>query len=132
MLGVTLTETPTVERDLSIAEAAEATGTTADTLRYYEKLGLVRPDRDTGGRRRYAEEHMRRLTFLIRMRGSEMPIRDLVRYVQLVEEGPHTEAERLAIMTAHRDAVLARRAELDAALQVIDFKITVYGGMCGA
>lgn len=118
--------------DLPIAEAASRTGTTPDTLRYYEKLGLVRPGRDAGGRRRYAEGHLRRITFLTRMRSSEMPLRDLRRYVALVEEGEHTEPERLALLSAHRQAVLARRAELDEALGVIDFKITVYGGSCGA
>jgi hypothetical protein len=65
------------------------------------------------------------------MRQSEMPIRVLQRYVALVEEGPSTEPERLRIMEAHRDAVLARRAELDEALAIIEFKIATYGGSCG-
>jgi len=119
------------EATLAIAEVAERTGTTSDTLRYYEKIGLVRPGRDAGGRRRYAEGDLQRVVFLTRMRQSEMPIRDLQRYVALVEEGPHTEPERLAMLSGHRDAVLRRRAELDAALGVIDFKITAYGGACG-
>ena len=115
---------------LSIAEAR--TRTTADTLRYYEKLGLVRPGRDAGGRRRYGEADVRRIVFLTCMRQSEMPIRELQRYVALVEQGDDTTAERLAIMEAHRAAVVGRQAELAAALQIVDFKIAVYGGACGA
>jgi DNA-binding transcriptional MerR regulator len=120
------------EPTFAIADVVERTGVSHDTLRYYEKEGLLLPPRDEAGRRRYREIDVRRVVFLTRMRQSEMPIRDLKRYVALVEEGPATEAERLAIMEAHREAVLARRSELDAALSVIEFKIAAYGGACGA
>ena len=129
---VPLEAPPSEETTLAIAEVVERTGVSHDTLRYYEKEGLVLPLRDEAGRRRYREGDVRRVTFLTYMRRSEMPIRDLKRYVALVEEGPATEAERLEIMEAHRDAVLARRAELDAALDVIEFKIAAYGGACGS
>ena len=114
------------------SETADATGFSLDTLRYYEKEGLLSPPRDGGGRRRYRELDVGRVVFITRMRQSEMPIRTLQRYVALVEEGPSTEHERLQIMEGHRDAVLARRAELDEALAIIEFKISVYGGACGA
>lgn len=120
------------EPTLSIAEVVERTGVSHDTLRYYEKEGLVRPPRDSGGRRRYRELDVGRVVFITRMRQSEMPIRTLTRYVALVEEGAATEPERLAIMEAHRAAVLARRAELDEALDIIDLKISVYGGSVGS
>jgi DNA-binding transcriptional MerR regulator len=131
---VTAIETllPLDEPTLSIAEVVERTGVSHDTLRYYEKAGLLSPPRDGGGRRRYREIDVGRVVFITRMRQSEMPIRTLQRYVALVEEGPATEPERLAIMEAHRDAVLARRAELDDALGIIDFKISVYGGTLGS
>ena len=122
---------PLDEPTRSIAEVVERTGVSHDTLRYYEKEGLVSPPRDRGGRRRYREVDVGRVVFLTRMRQSEMPIRVLQRYVALVNEGPATEPERLAIMEAHRDAVLARRAELDEALAIISFKIESYGGSCG-
>jgi DNA-binding transcriptional MerR regulator len=131
---MTATETlvlPLDEPTLSIAEVVERTGVSHDTLRYYEKEGLLSPPRDSGGRRRYREIDVGRVVFITRMRQSEMPIRTLQRYVALVEVGPATEPERLAIMEAHRDAVLARRAELDDALGIIEFKISVYGGSCG-
>lgn len=132
---MTATETlvlPLDEPTLSIAEVVERTGVSHDTLRYYEKEGLLSPPRDSGGRRRYREIDVGRVVFITRMRQSEMPIRTLQRYVALVEVGPATEPERLAIMEAHRDAVLARRAELDDALGIIEFKISVYGGSLGS
>lgn len=131
---MSLTETlaPPPGTTLSIAEVVERTGVSHDTLRYYEKEGLLSPPRDPGGRRRYRDADVARVVFITRMRQSEMPIRVLQRYVALVEEGPSTEPERLRIMEAHRDAVLARRAELDDALAIVDFKIAAYGGSLGS
>ena len=119
------------EPTLAIAEVVERTGVSHDSLRYYEKEGLLTPPRDAGGRRRYREVDVGRIVFITRMRQSEMPIRVLQHYVALVQEGPSTEPERLRIMESHRDAVLARRAELDEALGIIEFKIATYGGSCG-
>jgi len=123
---------PLTEPTYAIAEVVERTGVSHDTLRYYEKEGLVAPPRDDAGRRRYREHDVARVVFLTCMRRSEMPIRDLKRYVALVNRGEATEPERLAMMQAHRDAVLARRAELDDALGIIEFKIEAYGGSCGS
>ncbi len=120
------------EPTLSIAEVVERTGVSHDTLRYYEKEGLLTPPRDSGGRRRYRELDVGRVVFITRMRQSEMPIRVLQRYVALVVEGPSTEPERLRIMEAHRDAVVARRDELDLALGIIEMKIELYGGSLGS
>ena len=128
---MTATDTLVDEPTLSIAAVVERTGVSHDTLRYYEKEGLLAPPRDAGGRRRYREVDVGRIVFISRMRRSEMPIRTLQRYVALVEEGPSTQPERLAIMEAHHDAVLARRTELEEALGIIDYKIDVYGGSCG-
>lgn len=116
----------------TIADAAARTGVTAHTLRYYERIGLLDVARDPNGRRRYDATDLARVTFLTRLRQSEMPIRDIARYVDLVREGDHTEPQRLAILQAHRDAVVHRIDELTQALPVVDFKITVYGGSTGS
>jgi len=117
---------------LAISEVTRRTGVTEHNLRYYERVGLLDVGRDGGGRRRYTEQDIARVVFVSRMRSSEMPIRDLQRYVDLVKLGPHTEPERLALMQAHRQRVLERKAALESALDIIDFKIDVYGGSCGA
>jgi len=116
---------------LAISEVTEKTGVTEHTLRYYERIGLLAVGRDTGGRRRYTEHDVARVVFVSRLRSSEMPIRDLLHYVELVNAGPSTEPQRLALLQAHRDRVIERQAELEAALRIIDFKIDVYGGSCG-
>ena len=109
-----------------IATTADHLGVSAHTLRYYERIGLVRVDRDASGHRRYDAAGVRRLVFLTRMRTSGMPIRDLRRYVALVEAGRDTVPERLSLLTEHRDGLRTRIDELRLALSATDYKIAAY------
>jgi DNA-binding transcriptional MerR regulator len=111
---------------LTISEAAQASGLTAHTLRYYERAGLLDPvGREAGGRRRYAEADLARIAFLSRLRSTGMPIRQVRAYAELARIGG-TEADRLAMLEAHRDAVLERIAEMERHLDLIDTKIDNY------
>ena len=109
-----------------IATTADRLGVSAHTLRYYERIGLVRVERAPSGRRRYDAAAVRRLVFLTRMRTSGMPIRDLRRYIELVEAGRDTVPERLALLTEHRDDLRARIDELRLALAATEYKIAAY------
>ena len=109
-----------------IATTADRLGVSAHTLRYYERIGLVRVERDPSGRRRYDAAAVRRLVFLTRMRTSGMPIRDLRHYIELVEAGRDTVPERLALLTEHRDGLQARIDELRLALAATEYKIAAY------
>ena len=109
-----------------IATTADRLGVSVHTLRYYERISLVRVERDPSGRRRYDAAAVRRLVFLTRMRTSGMPIRDLRRYIELVEAGRDTVPERLALLTEHRDELRARIDELRLALAATDYKIAAY------
>ena len=109
-----------------IATTADRLGVSAHTLRYYERIGLVRVDRDASGHRRYDAAGVRRLVFLTRMRASGMPIRDLRRYVDMVEAGRDTVPERLALLTEHREGLRARIDELRLALAATEYKIAAY------
>lgn len=121
---------PDEDAPLSIAEMAERTGVTAHTLRYYERIGLLEVPRDLAGRRLYGPAEYAKVVFLTRLRMTGMHIRDLQRYVRLVAQGEATVPERLALMHEHRDAVRAQIAELQFALDVIEYKIESYGGSC--
>ena len=109
-----------------IATTADRLGVSAHTLRYYERIGLVRVDRDASGHRHYDAAAVRRLVFLTRMRTSGMPIRDLRRYIELVEAGRDTVPERLALLTEHREGLRARIDELRLALAATEYKIAAY------
>ena len=113
---------------LTIAEMAERTGVSAHTLRYYERIGLLSVARDTAGYRLYSAGDYARVVFLNRMRMTGMSIRDLQRYIALVEEDAASVPERRELMIAHRDAIRAQIQELAFALDTVEFKIAAYGG----
>jgi DNA-binding transcriptional MerR regulator len=122
------------EGGLTIAEAAHRSGVSVHTLRYYERVGLVvaAVDRTAGGRRRYHREDLRWIKVCTRLRATGMPIKTIRRYAQLVAAGHGNEEERLALMEAHRADVLAKLAELQENLELIDHKIGVYRGRIAA
>lgn len=113
---------------VGITEAAAIVGLTAHTLRYYEQQGLVSPARNSAGYREYASGALRRLVFLARMRVSGMPMRELRRYIGLVEEGDATIPDRRAMMRDQRDRIRLQLRELELSLEATDFKIRTYDG----
>ena len=115
---------------LTISDAAELTGLSAHTLRYYERAGLMLDavGRAPSSHRRYTEDDIRWVTLLTRLRATGMPIRRIREYAELVWAGEGNESERLAIMEAHREQVLERLAEIQRNLELIDFKIDLYRG----
>jgi DNA-binding transcriptional MerR regulator len=119
---------------VTIAEAARRTGVSVHTLRYYERAGLVVSpvDRTSSGRRRYRELDLKWIIICTKLRATGMPIKGLRRYAQLVASGPGNEAERLALLEAHRADVLTRLAEIQENLKLIDHKIDVYRGSLAA
>lgn len=115
---------------VAIGDVVALTGVSADTLRYYEKAGLLKVGRDEGGRRAYDRDAIGRVVFITRLRASDMSIRDIERYVRLVEAGEGTIDERLRLLETHRAEIVRRLDDLHWALAVIDYKITTYGGRC--
>ena len=115
---------------ITIAEAAERSGLSAHTLRYYERIGLIHPvGRGQNGHRRYGRDDIEWLEFLIKLRTTDMPIRQMVEYAELVREGPQTASRRRAMLEAHREALRERIAELEETATVIDRKIETYTQM---
>ncbi|MEV4312257.1 MerR family transcriptional regulator [Actinocrispum sp. NPDC049592] len=119
---------------LTIAEAAEHSGVSVHTLRYYERAGLVITpvERNNAGRRRYRQLDLDWIRICTRLRATGMPIKSIKRYAELVAAGRGNEKERLALMEAHRDEVLAKIADLEENLRLIDHKIDVYRGRLAA
>ncbi|WP_205475235.1 MerR family transcriptional regulator [Nocardioides sp. SYSU D00038] len=113
---------------LSIAEAAQATGLSADTLRYYERDGLLLQPvaRSATGHRRYSESDLRWIELVTCLRATGMPIRDVRRYAELVRGGEGNETARLALLHAHKQQVLVELAEVTRHLGAIDRKIGIY------
>lgn len=115
---------------LPIAEVAERTGLSRDTLRYYEKAGLVEAvDRSSGGQRRYAAEDLAWLEFLLRLRATGMSISDMQRFAELRRDGDRTIAARLSLLREHRAEVERRITDLREHLSALAHKIDHYEGV---
>ncbi|MDY0816669.1 MerR family transcriptional regulator [Kitasatospora purpeofusca] len=113
----------------TIGEVSAASGLTAHTLRWYERIGLLDPvDRSASGQRRYSDADLHRLAFLGRLRLTGMPVADMLRYVELARQGDRTSADRRDLLLAHREEVRQRIADLHATLAVLDRKIDLYDG----
>jgi DNA-binding transcriptional MerR regulator len=111
----------------SIAQAAARSGLSIDTLRYYERIGLVEPPaRDAGGRRDYSDADLGWLAFLTRLRTTGMPIRMMREYAQLRHRGVSSADRRRQILVEHRAGVRDRIAELQSCLDTLDHKIDNY------
>lgn len=114
---------------LTIAETAERTGLTVHTLRYYERDGLILAvDRSTSGHRRYTDRDLEWIELITRLRATGMPIRDIRRYAELVQQGAGNEPQRLDLLRRHRDQVRARLAAATDHLRAIEHKIAAYSG----
>lgn len=111
----------------SIAAAAAATSATVDTLRYYEKVGVLPAiRRDEGGRRIYSDDDLGWISFVVRLRATGMPLGRVAEYARMVREGEGTVAQRSAMLREHRDTVGTAIAELEIALRALDAKIAHY------
>ena len=112
---------------MKIAEVSEHYGITADTLRYYERIGLIQPvNRNGGGIRDYNELDLRRVEFIKCMRSAGLPIEVLIEYVGLVQQGDGTIETRKEILKEQRALLLGRMKEMQKTLDLLDHKIDVY------
>jgi DNA-binding transcriptional MerR regulator len=120
-------------RAYTVSEVSSQTGLSAHTLRWYEQVGLLDPvHRDAAGRRRYSDDDLGRLSFLLKLRSTGMPVRDMIRFVELSRlENEAGVAEKLQILVDHRERVLTQINALQEDLKVIEFKIDIYSGIAG-
>lgn len=112
---------------MRIAEVVEKYGLSADTLRYYERIGLLRPvRRNASGVRDYGEEDCARISFVKCMRGANVSIEALIEYTQLFDEGDSTLEARRQILIEQRDEARERLQSIQAGLDRLDYKIAHY------
>jgi MerR family transcriptional regulator, aldehyde-responsive regulator len=111
----------------SIGEVADRVGVSVDTLRYYEKAGLLNGvARSESGRRLYSDEDCGWILFVRRLRGTAMPVGEIAEYAKMVRDGVGTTSQRRRVLEAHRERVRLAHGELADALAVLDRKIEHY------
>ena len=112
---------------MKIAEVSEKFGMSADTLRYYERVGLIPAvHRNEGGIRDYNELDLRRVDFIKCMRGAGLPVEVLFEYMGLVQQGDTTIEARKEILVEQRNLVATRLEEMQKTLSLLNHKIEVY------
>jgi DNA-binding transcriptional MerR regulator len=112
---------------MKIAEVSEKYGLSVDTLRYYERVGLIPPvNRNGGGIRDYNELDLRRVDFIKCMRGAGLPVEVLIDYVALVQQGDKTIEARKEILVEQRKLLMDRMSEMQKTLDILNHKIEVY------
>ncbi|MBT0922325.1 MerR family transcriptional regulator [Streptococcus lutetiensis] len=112
---------------MNIKKVSEQTGVSADTIRYYERIGLLpRVRRNKSGVRDFSEQDIAALEFIRCFRSAGMSVESLIEYMSLVEEGEGTEKARMKILEEEREKLISRIAELQATKERLDYKIENY------
>jgi len=112
---------------MKIAEVSERYEISADTLRYYERVGLIPTvNRNNSGTRDYNDIDLKRVEFIKCMRSAGLPIEVLIEYVSLVQQGDQTIQARKEILKEQRRQLAARMNEMQQTLDLLDYKIQVY------
>lgn len=116
----------------TVGEVSERTGFTIDTLRYYERLGLIEQiERTSGGKRRYRADDIGWLEFVSCLRDTGMPISSMRSFAELCRAGDETIPARIALLDEHRAAVEAQIEDMRQRVAAISHKIEYYRGVLG-
>ena len=117
---------------MTIAEVSKKYDISADTLRYYERIGLIPPvHRTSGGIRDYTEDDCKWVGFAKCMRSAGLTIEALIEYVGLCQQGGDTFAARRDLLTEQRRQLSLRIEEMQETLARLDRKIEWYDKTCG-
>ena len=112
-----------------IGEFSERIGLSIDTLRYYEKLGLIYPERDESNKRVYSEKDIEWLKFIIRLKEINMPIKQIQYYSKLRYDGDDTIKERLELLEEQMDRLNIEKRKIEENIIHLDKKISIYKKM---
>ena len=112
---------------MTITEVSRKYGLTPDTLRYYERIGLIPPvPRGKSGARDYGEESCQWVELMKCMRAAGVQIEALIEYAALAQQGNGTLEARRALLVRQREQLTARMADMQASLDRLDYKIDLY------
>lgn len=112
---------------MTIKDVCEKFGITADTLRYYEKVGAIpKVARSQGGIREYDDEALGWVQTAVCLRKAGVSVEAIVEYVRLFDMGDETLQARLDLLSKEREALGKQLDELTEAVNLLDRKISRY------
>lgn len=109
-----------------IGEFSKKVGLSIDTLRYYEKIGLIYPSRDSINKRIYCEKDIEWLKFIIRLKETNMPIKQIQYYSQLRYQGDTTIQKRLELLEEQKDRLDIEKRKIEENMIHLEQKINIY------
>lgn len=112
---------------MQIGEVAKKSGLSIDTLRFYEKIGLIAPPlRDGAGRRVYGADTLDWIGFLEQLNATGMKQADRIRYARLRQQGSSTFTERRQMLEAHREVIRESLRQMKKTMDLMDRKVALY------
>ncbi len=115
------------EKAVTIKDVSKKYGITQDTLRYYERVGMIPPvTRTSGGIRDYQPEDLQWVELAICMRSAGLPVEAMIEYVRLCREGDTTIGDRLELLVKQKENLLEQRKKIDETLDRLNYKISRY------
>ena len=112
---------------MTIKEVSEKYHISQDTLRYYERMQMIpRVHRTSGGIREYQAEDLRWVKLALCMRSAGLPVEVMIEYLRLFQEGDATIPARLELLNEQMDALRAQKAQLEATMERLSYKIEHY------
>lgn len=112
---------------MTIKEVSEKYGISSDTLRYYERVGMIPPvERTEGGIRNYGEDDIKWVELVLCMRSAGLPIEAIIEYVRLSRLGDSTFKGRLELLSEQREALISQKEKIDEMLSRLNYKISKY------
>ncbi len=112
---------------MTIAEVSKKYDLTQDTIRYYERIGLIpRVPRTKSGVRDFDEESCKWLGFAKCMRNAGLPIEVLIKYINLSKEGDKTLEQRKQLLIEQRQKLIEKQENIKETISRLDYKIENY------
>lgn len=112
--------------EYSIGEFSKLIHLGVHTLRYYEKEGLLHPNRNNSNRRMYSDKDIVWVDFIKRLKSTGMPIKEIKHYAKLRASGDDTLTERMKLLMYHRLVLNEQINELQEHKSKLDEKIAFY------
>ena len=110
-----------------IKEVSEELGLTQDTLRYYEKIGMIPSvTRTEGGIRDYQEDDIAWVKLATCMRSAGLPVKVMIDYLNLYKQGDSTIQERCNLLKEQRTKLLEQKKQIEETLEKLNYKIAKY------
>lgn len=111
---------------MTIGEVSKKYDISVDTLRYYEKIGLIENVAKTGGKRNYNDDNIERIGFIRCMKNAGFTLDDIVEFISLYKKGDKTIKERINMLLSQKEKLLEEIEEKKRTLEFLDYKIKIY------